>query len=135
MSNKRVINMIVDRNNGILTPISIEEFKNLIGYFDHNLTVTVTVEPFVRDATLSQKNLFHKYVSLASQETGQDFPSVKTEMKRLFGARNENGLVKSVNDHTSVEMGKLIDGTHLFMTQQLGMNLPTPEEWSKKNFK
>ncbi len=45
------------------------------------------------------------------------------------------GNLKSTSNYTTEEMAKLIDGTWTFAVTDLGINIPTPEDFKTKNIK
>lgn len=127
--------MVIDHESKTIQPKSLEEFYYIISFFDDKSEVTVTIEPFIRPFELSQMKLLHAYIKLIHEDTGQPVEDVKTYLKIQYGAKREDGTVKSTSDYTTKEMGKLIDGCYLFMVQDLGMVVPTPEEFKNKNIK
>lgn len=135
MSNKRVINMIVDHESRTFRPKNYEEFIYILSFFENKSEVTVTVEPFVRKVEKSQMGLLHAYINEIHKETEQDRESIKTYLKENYGARNEDGSMKSTANYTTVEAARLIDGTVLLMRETLGMYVPDPEEYKRKNIK
>lgn len=135
MSNKRSLTMFIDRRNRIITPLSLQDLNNIIDFYDDGLKVTVTIEPYARTKELSQMGLFHAYVKYISDHTGDDKDSEKINMKKRYGVSNDDGTLKSLTKYTTTEMNTLIQGTFIFTTQFLGINVPTPEEWKTKNLK
>lgn len=135
MSNKRIINMIVDHESKTFRPINYEEFIYILSFFENKSQVTVTIEPFVRKVEKPQMGLLHAYIKEIHVETEQDKETIKEYLKQTYGATNEDGSLKSTANYTTVEMARLIDGTVLFMRETLGMNVPDPEEYKRKNIK
>lgn len=134
---KRSITVIVNKKDMTLRPIDISNFNFILDGFEDGQELTMTLEPFVRIRSLSQNSLFYKYISIISDETGggTDKEEIKNHVKKIYGAVNENGKLKSTSDYTSVEMNKLIEGTRLFAATELGINLPLPDELRFKNIK
>ncbi len=88
---KKSFTGFIDHQNRVIKPISLEDFNFILQSFSHGDKVTVTVESFVRDRSLSQSGLFHKYVAIIANETGNDNDTVKKEMKKKFGVIKDDG--------------------------------------------
>lgn len=129
------LKMFVDRDKKILIPQDMNLFHFILEDFSNGEEVVVTIEKFVRERTIGQNGLFHKYVSIVAKETGNTTEDIKTHVKKHYGARTEQGDLKSTRDYTTVEMKRLIEGIHLFANQELGLELPNPEEFKNKNYK
>lgn len=129
------ITMFVDKANGVYVPEDKSLFDFIIQDFEQGEKVTVTFERFVRPRSLNQNGLFYKYIQMISDYTGQDKEDIKKEMKKQFGIRNDHGMLKSTRDYTSAEMTKLIDGTRIFGIQELGIDMPTPDDLKNNNIK
>lgn len=127
--------MYVDQAKKVLVPEDNNLFIFKLEDFTHGQKVTVTIEPFVRERTLGQNALFYKYIKMICDDTENDKEQVKLEMKKRYGARNEQGHLKSTRDYTTVEMKKLIEATRLFGIEELGLNMPLPEELKNNNIK
>lgn len=132
MAEKKIIQMVVDHSTMTIMPKSISDFKFILRYFEDKSEVSVTIEPLIRKKELSQMNLFHGLIGEIEKETGNDFSTCKKEMKKKFGVRNSDGSLKSTGDYSTSELNKLIEGSRLFMIEELGINVPTPEEWKSK---
>lgn len=124
--------MRVDHASRVLHPLNLEEFLYSLDFFEDQSIVSVTIEPYIRKVEQSQMGLLHAYLKMIHEETGDDLKDLKVEMKERYGARNEDGTLKSTAAYTTTEMNKLIEGVVIFMTQFLGINTPSPEEWKKK---
>lgn len=135
MSNKRVIQMRVDHASRTIQPMNLEEFYYILSFFENQSQVTVTIEPYIRKVEKSQMGLLHAYINEIHKETEQDRDTIKIYLKEQYGARNEDGSLKSTTNYSTVEMNRLVEGTVLFMSQTLGMIVPSPEEYKKKNIK
>lgn len=129
------LTMFVNKADKTIRPLSLEEFLFILDDFPDQLKLTVTIEPFIRKVEMSQMGLFHAYIKIMSQETGQEKPDLKIEMKKKYGATNDDGSLKSTSNYSTIEMNTLIEGTYLFMTEFLQIHVPTPEEWKTKNLK
>lgn len=135
MSNKRVINMIVDHESRTIRPKNYEEFIYILSFFENKSEVTITIEPYIRKVEQTQMGYFHVLIKMIHEETGDDKVSIKTDLKERFGVRLDDGNLKSTASYSTTEMNKLIEGTVIFMTQFLNMSVPNPEEFKKKNIK
>lgn len=134
MSQKH-LKMFVNRDKKILIPEDINLFNFILDDFMNGEEVVITIEKFVRERTIGQNGLFHKYVSIIAKETGNTNEDIKSHIKKHYGSRTEQGDLKSTRDYTTVEMKRLIEGIHLFANQELGLQLPSPEEFKEKNLK
>lgn len=135
MAKSRSLTMFIDHSSMKITPVSLDEFNMMLRSFEHGDKVTVTVENYIRKKTLPQMGLLHKYLAYISDYTGDDIASIKIEMKKRFGARNEDGSLKSTSKYLTDEMNYLIEGTRNFGIQELNINMPLPEELKTKNIK
>lgn len=128
--------MFVNLEDKTIRPQDMQQFLFILGDFEQNQMVTVTIEPLIRERSLSQNGLFYKYVTLIAEFTGATKEEVKLHVKKNYGVRNEFGGLKSTRDYSTVEMNRLIEGTRLFGIEECHMeNLPDPEEWKNKNLK
>lgn len=134
-ANKKSIAMVVDHSNMSIYPKNLEDFKYLLTFFEDRSDVTVTIEPLIRKVEQSQMGLLHVYIKYIHEFTGDDQKDIKIDMKQRYGVRMDDGSLKSTSNYTTTEMNKLIEGTFIFMTQFLGINVPTPDEWRTKNMK
>lgn len=135
MSSKKIMTMIVDHKTKTIIPEDMDMYHFAIQDFQSGERVTVTIEPFVRPVQLNQMGLFHKYVSVIAKETGHSAEEIKVEMKRKFGARNDDGTMKSTSIYNTKEMGMLIEGTFNLGVTELGLTMPRPEDLKSKNIK
>lgn len=135
MSNKKSITMVVDHASKALYPQNVDEFNYILQFFEDKSKVTLTIEPLIRKVEKSQMGLLHAYIKYIHDETGEDKDRIKVLMKEKYGVRNEDGSLKSTANYTTTEMNALIEGLYIFMTQELEMVMPTPDEWKKTNLK
>lgn len=119
----------------VFYPKNLEEFKYIASLFEDGSEVTITVETLIRKVSQSQMGLYFKYLEYFCEETGYDNEEADRIMKSRFGARNDDGTLKSKSMYTPVEMGKLIDGAYNLMVTELNISVPTPEIWKQQNLK
>lgn len=127
--------MTIDHDHMMMVPKSMDEFKYILGLFENGQSMTVTIEPLTRPVERSQMGLLHAYINYIHEETGEDKNSIKIHLKKMYGVRNDDGTLKSTSGYDTKEMGKLIDGTYIFMTQELGIHVPDPESFKQQNLK
>ena len=94
----------------------------------------VTVERYKKKRTLSQNALYHKWVGIIAQETGNDHDDVHDEFKRrwvppkeieIFG---EIRMRQSTTDFDTPGMTEFMERVYAFSVSELGILLPLPEE-------
>lgn len=127
--------MVYDKTTRSIVPHDMNLYNFILDDLEHMDELTITIEHFVRIRELSQSNLFHKYVAEVAKFTGNTFKETKDALKLRYGARNEDGSIKSTTLHSTKEMGELIEGTYFIANTELLMNLPTPDEWRSNNLK
>jgi hypothetical protein len=99
----------------------------------------VELKKYVKKRTLAQNNYLHVTLTIFSQETGFTIP----ELKDLFSERlpeiltyTKSGHVfrKSTADLDSKEMTELIDSIRYTANENLGLYIPTSEEYLTNKF-
>lgn len=105
---------------------------------------TIHVEPFERNRSLAQNRLFHKWIGVIGDETGNELEAVKSEMKRLFLGSNISGfrdpktgtmqITASLRSTTELSVKEMSDFMNkvLAWSGEMGIILPCPEDlyWS-----
>lgn len=134
MSNRRVINMVVDKTTRTIRPKNLEEFNYILDFFEDGMHLTVTLEPYVKIRSQSQNGLYHKYLSLLAEQSGNSIGDLKVHLKNEYGPRMESGELKSTRDYTTTEMNFMIERVHQFGIE-LGYRMPTVEEMKTKNIR
>lgn len=132
---KKVIHGVVDHSTKTIIPENLDHWNMAISDFQSGERVTITIEHFVRPVSQDQMGLAHKYIAVIADEVGHTKQEMKKIMKVKFGARNEDGTIKSVALYSTVEMSKFIDSLYLFGTQDLGLTMPVPDDLRKFNIK
>lgn len=132
---KKVIHGIVDHSTKTIIPENLDHWNMAIGDFQSGDRVTVSIENFVRPVTLDQMGLAHKYIAVIADEVGHTKQEMKKILKIKFGAKNEDGTIKSVALYSTVEMSKFIDSLYLFGTEDIGLIMPVPDDLKKFNIK
>ncbi len=99
---------------------------------------SVTVEPFKKKRTLSQNGLYWKWlertVDIVARETGNDKDDLHDIFKEKFLTPKIvefDGQVHrkySTKNLTTAEMSEYMNRIYAFVTSQLGIILPIPEE-------
>lgn len=127
--------MVVDHSTKTVVPENLDHWNMAISDFQSGERITVTLESFVRPVSLSQMGLAHKYIAVIAEDVGHTEKEMKSILKVKYGARNEDGTLKSMSNYSTAEMGKFIDRVYLFGTQEQKLIMPLPSELSKNNIK
>ena len=94
----------------------------------------VTVARKTKKRTLSQNGLYHQWVGIIAEETGNDHEDVHDEFKRrwvppkeieIFG---EKRMRQSTTDFDTRGMTDYMEKVYAFSVGELGILLPLPEE-------
>lgn len=126
--------MVVDKATRTIRPKNLEEFNYILEFFEDNTVLTVTLEPYVKIRSQSQNGLYHKYISLIAQQSGNSLADVKEHLKNEYGPRMESGELKSTRDYTTTEMNFMIERAYQ-LGLELGYRMPTVEEMKTKNIR
>ena len=94
----------------------------------------VTVARKTKKRTLSQNALYHKWVGIIAEETGNDHEDVHDEFKRRFVPPKEIEIFgeirmrQSTTDFDTPGMTTFMEKVYAFSVSELGILLPLPEE-------
>lgn len=116
--------------------------QQLIAGLDLSKPWSVTVEPFKKKRSLSQNSLYwlwlNETVKIVSQETGNDSDDLHEFFKRKFLAptvieiNGETVQKWTTTKLTTQEMTDFINKVYAWVTGELGILLPLPEEIGRR---
>lgn len=97
---------------------------------------TLTVKQFRPKRSLSQNNLFHSWVQIIADSTGNEPNDVKSALKDLYlplKVAKIGKVERMVRPETSSlevgEMSVFMDRVQAFAATELGIHLPVPSEF------
>lgn len=87
----------------------------------------------------SQNSYIHACFSMISIETGYTLEEIKVLLKQTYGSdlvyvKNNQKFIRSTRDLDSSQMSKFIDWIRHFSSEQIGLYIPTPEEYIENKF-
>ena len=122
---KQIINTDQDRDAFISRIKAVNLKRPYVGEF----------KPKTMKRSIPQNKLLHMWIQCICNETGNDFETVKTELKFMFlGSESKKGLkgyVKLPRSTTTLntkEFMTFLDQIHSEMLSEWGIYLPRPED-------
>ena len=119
----------------IHTEADRQRVQGLIAALDLSKPWAITVERPKKRRTLSQGALYFKWCGIIADETGNTKEDVHEALKVQFVPAREitfgNGLRAPVHSTANLEtaaMSEYMDKVYAFVTSELGILLPLPEE-------
>lgn len=115
-----------------------QRVSDLVDALDVSKPWSVTIEPFKKKRSLSQNSLMWKWLNEVAahvqRETGQDADDVHEFFKRKFltpqvvEIGGETIMKYSTKNLTVADMTEYMNRVYAFVTSELGILLPIPEE-------
>ena len=107
----------------------------MIGQLNLERPWSVVVEPYVKKRSLSQNALFHKWVGIIAESTGNSLEDVKEAYRDMFLDKvpvrfgdEERMVGRSTKTLNTKEMSEFMDKVSEHASTELGILLPLPEE-------
>ncbi len=111
-----------------------DRIRDLVGGLDMSKPWSIIVEPYRKKRSLSQNALYWRWIGLVAQETGNANDDVHEAFKakfcppRTIKMGDDERDIRSTAKLTTADMQAYMDAVYAFVTTELGMLLPIPEE-------
>ena len=111
-----------------------DRISDLVAKLDMSKAWAVTVEPYKKKRSLNQNALYWRWIALVARETGNANDDVHEALKAKFcpprtvHLGDEERDIRSTAKLTTAEMQAYMDAVYAYVTTELGMLLPLPEE-------
>ncbi|MDE2107178.1 MAG: hypothetical protein KGL39_58775 [Patescibacteria group bacterium] len=115
-------------------PIMLKRILVLLNNLDLTKKWDVTVQRHSESRTRSQDGLYWRWVGIVADETGHDKDEIHHLMKTKFldpivlKIGDESMEYRSITKLSAKEMSAYMEKVYAFVTSQLGIALPVPEE-------
>ncbi len=115
-------------------PSMLKRLHELLDGLRKNKVWQVTVEPYKTRRSLNQNALYWRWLSILAEETGHDnddlheFFKAKFLEPRTVDLHGEEIAVRSTAKLAADEFKLYLDKVYAFVTSELGILLPLPEE-------
>lgn len=99
---------------------------------------SIVIEPYRKKRTLNQNALYWKWVGIVADETGNANDDVHAAFKakfitpRTITIGESEVSISSTTKYTTLEMKDFMDKVYAFVTSELGILLPLPEELGRE---